>query len=208
MPWSSGSCEDAQRLTSYFLPPPVVIHPDSEKGRFDAGASATVTKALGARSPSRQFDHERVAVVPRRLGREIGAWAHVDEGRSKKCRGLADLRHRRGPYNPPSRGAGLMGLGDVESLFRCIHKSVLNGGDVGSRTALLPYTRERYFENHKILSSCDKLHKLYASTTEPVVWAPLRRPGAGAHAPLSLGGNSASNFGADAVETIARNRVA
>ena len=41
----------------------------------------------------------------------------------------------------------------------------------GSRTALLPYGRERYFENHKVLSACDKLHKLYASTAEPVVWA-------------------------------------
>ena len=32
----------------------------------------------------------------------------------------------------PLAGQGLnMGLGDVESLFHCIHKSVLNGGDIG-----------------------------------------------------------------------------
>lgn len=42
---------------------------------------------------------------------------------------------------------------------------------VGSRTALLPYTRERWFENHKILSAVDKLHKLYSTTFPPVVWA-------------------------------------
>ena len=42
---------------------------------------------------------------------------------------------------------------------------------VGSRTALLPYTRERWFENHKILSAVDKLHKLYSMTLPPVVWA-------------------------------------
>ena len=41
----------------------------------------------------------------------------------------------------------------------------------GSRTALLPYARERYFENHKTMSACDKLHKLYSVTAEPVVWA-------------------------------------
>jgi ubiquinone biosynthesis monooxygenase Coq6 len=42
---------------------------------------------------------------------------------------------------------------------------------IGSRTALLLYTRERYIENHKMMSAVDKLHKLYSSTAEPVVWA-------------------------------------
>lgn len=42
---------------------------------------------------------------------------------------------------------------------------------VGSRTALVPYTRERWFENHKILSAVDKLHKVYSTTFPPVVWA-------------------------------------
>lgn len=51
-------------------------------------------------------------------------------------------------------------LGDLSSL-----------SSVGSRTALLPYTRARWFENHKILSAVDKLHKLYATTLPPVVWA-------------------------------------
>lgn len=41
----------------------------------------------------------------------------------------------------------------------------------GSRTALLPYTRERWLENHKILTAVDKLHKLYSTTLPPVVWA-------------------------------------
>ena len=95
---------------------------------------------------------------------------------------------------------------------------------LGSRTALLPYARERYFENHKILSACDKLHKLYASTAEPVVWA--RSVGLevlneldSVKAAIMLNAGSRStrtgrglsgrqlgvNFGADAVETIARN---
>lgn len=41
----------------------------------------------------------------------------------------------------------------------------------GSRTALLPYARARYFENHKMMAACDKLHKLYSTTAGPVVWA-------------------------------------
>ena len=41
----------------------------------------------------------------------------------------------------------------------------------GSYTALSPYAQERYFENHKLMSAVDKLHKLYSSTLEPVVWA-------------------------------------
>ncbi|KAI0664381.1 ubiquinone biosynthesis hydrox [Cubamyces menziesii] len=72
----------------------------------------------------------------------------------------------------PLAGQGLnMGLGDVEALSQCIHQALLTGGDIGSRTALLPYARARYFENHKIMAACDKLHKLYSATAEPVVWA-------------------------------------
>lgn len=41
----------------------------------------------------------------------------------------------------------------------------------GSYTALLPYARERYLENHKIMTAVDKLHKLYAARAAPVVWA-------------------------------------
>lgn len=41
---------------------------------------------------------------------------------------------------------------------------------VGSYTALRPYAAERYFANHKVMSAVDKLHKLYSSTLEPVVW--------------------------------------
>jgi ubiquinone biosynthesis monooxygenase Coq6 len=41
----------------------------------------------------------------------------------------------------------------------------------GSHTALSPYAQKRYFENHKVMSAIDKLHKLYSSTFEPLVWA-------------------------------------
>lgn len=42
---------------------------------------------------------------------------------------------------------------------------------LGSYTALLPYAQERYLANHTLMAAVDKLHKLYASTSEPVVWA-------------------------------------
>ncbi|KAI0248972.1 hypothetical protein BJV78DRAFT_1130345 [Lactifluus subvellereus] len=72
----------------------------------------------------------------------------------------------------PLAGQGLnLGLGDAAALARCIQTAVIHGGDIGSRTALVPYARERYFENHKMMSAVDKLHKLYASTAPPVVWA-------------------------------------
>jgi hypothetical protein len=41
----------------------------------------------------------------------------------------------------------------------------------GLHTALVLYARERYFENHKMMSAVDKLHKLYSSTAPPIVWA-------------------------------------
>jgi ubiquinone biosynthesis monooxygenase Coq6 len=47
----------------------------------------------------------------------------------------------------------------------------MNSPLLGTYHALLPYTRERYFENHKVMSAVDKLHKLYSTTAEPVVWA-------------------------------------
>ena len=90
----------------------------------------------------------------------------------------------------PLAGQGLnTGLADVQALAQTIETALLQGGDIGvysvyhamaghsslsslgSRTALLPYTRARWFENHKILSAIDKLHKLYSTTLPPVVWA-------------------------------------
>lgn len=35
----------------------------------------------------------------------------------------------------------------------------------------MPYSQERYFENHKLMAVMDKLHKLYSSTAQPIVWA-------------------------------------
>ena len=52
--------------------------------------------------------------------------------------------------------------------WRC---SVADNFVPGSYTALLPYSRERYLQNHIMLSTVDKLHKVYSTDAEPVVWA-------------------------------------
>jgi ubiquinone biosynthesis monooxygenase Coq6 len=35
----------------------------------------------------------------------------------------------------------------------------------------MPYARERYIQNHIMLSATDKLHKIYSTEATPVVWA-------------------------------------
>ncbi|KAF7370679.1 Ubiquinone biosynthesis monooxygenase COQ6, mitochondrial [Mycena sanguinolenta] len=111
--------------------------------------------------------------------------SYLGEGQGSRTVLVGDAAHTVHPL----AGQGLnLGLADVECLSRCIQNALLQGGDVGwwitlttvkiqlrrfagSRTALVPYGQERYFENHKIMSVMDKLHKLYSTSFEPVVWA-------------------------------------
>ncbi|KAJ7449633.1 ubiquinone biosynthesis hydrox [Mycena latifolia] len=94
--------------------------------------------------------------------------SYLGEGQYSRTVLVGDAAHTVHPL----AGQGLnLGLADVQCLSRCIQDALLQGGDVGSRTALSPYAQERYFENHKIMSVMDKLHKLYSTSFEPVVWA-------------------------------------
>ncbi|KAG6886200.1 hypothetical protein C0993_010762 [Termitomyces sp. T159_Od127] len=94
--------------------------------------------------------------------------AYLGEGQGSRTVLVGDAAHTVHPL----AGQGLnMGLADVECLARCIERALELGGDVGSYTALLPYAQERYIENHTLMSAIDKLHKLYTTTFEPVVWA-------------------------------------
>lgn len=96
------------------------------------------------------------------------AEAYVGEGPGSRTVLVGDAAHTIHPL----AGQGLnLGLADVESLTKCIEDALLSGGDVGSYTSLLPYARARYLDNHKMLSACDKLHKLYSATAGPIVWA-------------------------------------
>ncbi|KAF8636431.1 hypothetical protein AX17_003613 [Amanita inopinata Kibby_2008] len=97
---------------------------------------------------------------------------HVDsylgEGNGARTVLVGDAAHTIHPL----AGQGLnLGLADVECLAKCIDNALTLGSDIGSYTALLPYARERYLQNHIILSCVDKLHKIYSTDSEPVVWA-------------------------------------
>ncbi|KAG6829885.1 hypothetical protein H0H92_003154 [Tricholoma furcatifolium] len=94
--------------------------------------------------------------------------AYIGEGQGSRTVLVGDAAHTVHPL----AGQGLnMGLADAECLARCIEGALEKGGDVGSYTALLPYAQERYLENHTIMGAIDKLHKIYTTTFEPVVWA-------------------------------------
>lgn len=73
----------------------------------------------------------------------------------------------------PLAGQGLnQGQGDVQSLVKAIEYSVTHGQDIGKQMSLEPYNSERYAANHILLGVCDKLHKIYAVDSGPLV--PLR----------------------------------
>ncbi|KAG1735521.1 hypothetical protein EDB19DRAFT_1723910 [Suillus lakei] len=94
--------------------------------------------------------------------------SYLGEGAGSRTVLVGDAAHTVHPL----AGQGLnLGLGDVDALSRCIIQALTHGGDIGSYTALMPYARERYLENHKVMSAVDKLHKVYSSTAQPVVWA-------------------------------------
>lgn len=92
--------------------------------------------------------------------------AYAGADRANRTCLIGDAAHTMNPL----AGQGLnTGLADAAALARALETAVTVGGDVGSLTTLLPYTRERYVANHIMLSAVDKLHKLYANTSAPVV---------------------------------------
>jgi ubiquinone biosynthesis monooxygenase Coq6 len=70
----------------------------------------------------------------------------------------------------PLAGQGLnQGQGDVESLAKTIEYGVAHGMDIGVRMSLEAYEAERYANNHVLMGVVDKLHKLYAVESGPLV---------------------------------------
>ncbi|KAG1458945.1 hypothetical protein G6F46_007146 [Rhizopus delemar] len=71
----------------------------------------------------------------------------------------------------PLAGQGLnQGILDVESLSQLIEKGTMEGQDIGSIHLLRQYASERYLRNIMMISSCDKLHRLYSTDLAPVTW--------------------------------------
>ncbi len=70
----------------------------------------------------------------------------------------------------PLAGQGLnQGQRDVESLVKAIDCAVTHGQDIGVQMSLEQYNAERYAANNMLLGVCDKLHKLYAVESGPLV---------------------------------------
>jgi ubiquinone biosynthesis monooxygenase Coq6 len=76
----------------------------------------------------------------------------------------------------PLAGQGLnQGQGDVESLAKAIEYAATHGQDIGVQMSLESYNSERYAANNILLGVVDKLHKLYAVQSGPLV--PIRSIG-------------------------------
>lgn len=67
----------------------------------------------------------------------------------------------------PLAGQGLnLGLADVQSLTSILAEGRRLGGDIGSKTVLERYTRDRYAANLMMLAATDKLNALYQISGE------------------------------------------
>ncbi|KAH0608898.1 uncharacterized protein H6S33_001126 [Morchella sextelata] len=118
-----------------------------------------------------QFDYTRVP------GRVVGIQdksvasfplklRHADTYIGERVALIGDAAHTVHPL----AGQGLnQGIGDVQSLIKTVETAVQNGQDIGSVLSLEPYYSEQYFKNHLMLGVVDKLHKLYGTTSAPIV---------------------------------------
>ncbi|WWC71990.1 ubiquinone biosynthesis monooxygenase COQ6 [Kwoniella pini CBS 10737] len=86
--------------------------------------------------------------------------SHAKEYLGKRTVLVGDSAHTIHPL----AGQGLnQGLSDVICLSKILENSKKLGGDLGSKTNLIDYSRERYFKNHLILSTTDKLNYIFKS---------------------------------------------
>ncbi|KAG2211219.1 hypothetical protein INT47_006339 [Mucor saturninus] len=84
----------------------------------------------------------------------------------------------------PLAGQGMnQGILDVECLAQLLERGTVEGQDIGSIHLLRQYASERYVRNIMMISSCDKLHRLFSTDAAPVTWA------------RSLGLNAVDNVG-------------
>lgn len=97
---------------------------------------------------------------------------HADTYIGERVALVGDAAHTTNPL----AGQGLnQGQGDVESLAKTIEYAVTHGQDIGVQMSLESYNSERYAANHLLLGVVDKLHKIYAVESGPLV--PLRSIG-------------------------------
>jgi len=114
-----------------------------------------------ARVPPKAFSvqEKSVASFPLKM-------RHADSYIAERIALIGDAAHSIHPL----AGQGLnQGIGDVRSLIKTLESSVQDGQDIGSVLSLEPYYSEQYFKNLVLLGVVDKLHKLYSTTSAPVV---------------------------------------
>lgn len=71
----------------------------------------------------------------------------------------------------PLAGQGLnMGLADVRSLANTLEDARRTGMDLGTQLALRAYPKERYAENHLMLSATDHLHQIFGARNGVINW--------------------------------------
>jgi ubiquinone biosynthesis monooxygenase Coq6 len=129
------------------------------------------TDELSWRAQHTEFDVQR---IPQQVVRvQEGSIAsfplklrHADTYIGERVALVGDAAHTIHPL----AGQGLnQGQGDVESLVKTIDYAVTHGQDIGVQMSLEQYNAERYAANNMLLGVCDKLHKLYAVESGPLV---------------------------------------
>ncbi|WRT70252.1 ubiquinone biosynthesis monooxygenase COQ6 [Kwoniella shivajii] len=101
-----------------------------------------------------------VASFPLRL-------SHANEYLGTRTALVGDAAHTIHPL----AGQGLnQGLADVRCLSNVLEETRRLGGDLGIKTNLADYPRERYPLNHLILSTTDKLHYIFRARNGLINW--------------------------------------
>lgn len=139
--------------------------------------SEGLSEELVWRSQHAQFDKQRIP--PNVVSVQEGSIAsfplklrHADTYTGERVALVGDAAHTTNPL----AGQGLnQGQGDVESLVKTIEYAVTHGQDIGVQMSLESYNAERYATNNMFIGVVDKIHKLYAIESGPIV--PLRSLG-------------------------------
>ncbi|ERT02075.1 ubiquinone biosynthesis monooxygenase Coq6 [Sporothrix schenckii 1099-18] len=151
------------------------MHGLTEGGQRDEVAWRLQTEATGtwtATDDAERLPATMVGVQPGSVASFPLKLRHADTYIGERVALVGDAAHTVHPL----AGQGLnQGQGDAESLARTVAYAVAHGQDLGVRTSLEPYPSERYVANHVLMGVCDKLHKIYAIESGPLV--PLRSLG-------------------------------
>ncbi|CAK7220600.1 Putative ubiquinone biosynthesis monooxygenase [Sporothrix curviconia] len=136
------------------------------------GVQDEIQWRLLSEDPSENAPSALVGVQPGSVASFPLKLRHADTYIGERVALVGDAAHTVHPL----AGQGLnQGQGDVESLSKTIAYAVQHGQDLGVRTSLESYPAERYAANHVLMGVCDKLHKVYAAESGPLV--PLRSLG-------------------------------